>query len=228
VSAPGSSAGARKLHDGSRARGQPAPARVVRHSLWRGLDAVLLEHLADALLAAPGARFLLPLGEVLVPRLAPREPRPPDKARERSIVDERVRALRVGGREHQAHRAAFGDAAEDGSLAARRVHHRADVVHTRLEVRDPRDAVGEARAALVEQDQPRERREPEVEARDRGLVPRQLDIGERPRRPDEVERAIPDRLERDRDVAALRVPCLGRLHADSFRPRAGLGKWPGG
>ena len=51
---------------------------------------------------------------------------------------------------------AFGDADQRRALGAGRVHDGAHVVHARLELRDPRRAVGEPGAALVEEDQPPE------------------------------------------------------------------------
>ena len=81
-------------------------------------------------------------------------------------------AFRVGRREEHRHRPAFGDADQRRALRAGGVHHGPHVVHPLLERADPR-ALGEAHAALVEQDQPRERRQLLAEAPVAGVLPEQ-------------------------------------------------------
>ena len=87
------------------------------------------------------------------------------------------RALGIGGREQQAHRAALGRAEERRPLGPDRLHHGAHVVHPLLERRQAilGHPVRQARAALVEQDQPAERRQPPIERRERRRFPRHLD-----------------------------------------------------
>ena len=75
----------------------------------------------------------------------------------------------------------------------------------------PPTAIGEPGPALVEEDQPREGREPAEEARVARLLPRQLEVGDPARDKDEVERAVADDLIGDVDVAAPGVARLRRL-----------------
>src|SRR6266545_7655134 len=86
----------------------------------------------------------------------------PDPLRERSERDERDRALWVRGREQNAHHTAFGVAKDGGSLRPGRIHHRTEVVHPLLQRRQvsDRDWIREARTSFVEQQEPRERRQP--------------------------------------------------------------------
>jgi hypothetical protein len=60
--------------------------------------------------------------------------------------------------------------------------------------------------ALVEDDQPRERREAGEEVGKVRLLPGDLDVRDEPGNQDEIDRAIADDLRGDADVAALRVP----------------------
>lgn len=78
-----------------------------------------------------------------------------------AVQHQRACALGKGGGEGDRHRRALGGAEQHGAPAAGRVHHRAHVVHTRLQVRQVLHihAVGEPGAALVEMDHPREGRE---------------------------------------------------------------------
>ena len=76
---------------------------------------------------------------------------------------QRLDPLRVGRREDHRHRPAFGDAQQHGALRAGGVQHRPRVVHAVVERADARP-LGEAHPPLVEQDQPRERRELLAEA----------------------------------------------------------------
>src|SRR5205823_11406522 len=62
--------------------------------------------------------------------------------------------------------------------------------------------IGQARAALVEDDQTREGGEPLEEARQRRLLPRQLDVRHPARDEDEIQRPFADDLVGDVDVAA--------------------------
>ena len=73
----------------------------------------------------------------------------------------------------------------------------------------PATAVGQPGAALVEEDQARERGEPLEEARAARLLPVQLEVGDEPGHEDQVDRAVADDLVGDVDVAALRVAGLG-------------------
>ena len=107
-------------------------------------------------------------------------------------------------------------------LAARRVHHRAHVVHARLEVGQPDAAVGEPGPALVEADQPCERAQALEEACVLRVLPVDLEVGEEPRDEHEVERPVAGHLVGDVDVPAARVPDRA-AHARSFARRS---HWP--
>ena len=128
--------------------------------------------------------------------------------------DERLGALRVGGREERAHRSALRHAEQHGALGARGLHHRAHVVHALLERRElvDRHRIGETGAALVEEDQPRHRREPREEAREQRLVPEPFEVRDPAHDEDQVDRTRAHDLIGDVDVAAARVadPWSGR------------------
>src|SRR6266540_2645648 len=76
-------------------------------------------------------------------------------------------------------------------------------------------AIGQTGAALVEQDQPRERRQPLEEPRKRGLLPCELDVRNPAVHEHQVERPVADDLIRNIDVAASRVvrPAWHCLHS---------------
>ena len=135
--------------------------------------------------------------------------------RDRAVEHERDRALRVGRGEQHRHRAALGDAEDDRPLRSDGVHHGAHVVHARLEVGKPvlRHPIGEADAALVEQDQPRERREAFEEPGEAGGVPHRLDVRDPPHHEDHVDGSVAHHLIGDVDpVGGLRVAGLGVGH----------------
>ena len=75
------------------------------------------------------------------------------KAGEGAVEDERRDPLGIAGGEEHAERAALGDPEDRGPLAPGRVHHRAQIVHPHLEARRAGDAIGEAAAPLVKDDQ---------------------------------------------------------------------------
>jgi hypothetical protein len=58
------------------------------------------------------------------------------------------------GGEKAAHRAAFGHAQQHGASRAHRIQHGPHIVHALFERRQIRHAIGQASAALVEEDQP--------------------------------------------------------------------------
>jgi hypothetical protein len=111
----------------------------------------------------------------------------------------------------QAQRTRGRRAVERGEEAV--VHHRADVIHARLEIGNTGDTVGHARPALIEADQPASRREALEQRRLRRHAPRELDVRDERRDVDDVIGALAHDLVGDRDVAALCVPHFGLLHA---------------
>ena len=94
-------------------------------------------------------------------------------------------------REQAAHRAALGHAQQHRLARSDRVHHRAHVVHALLERRQRDDRIGQAGAALVEQDQPRERGEPAQKPRERRLLPEALEVRHPAHDEDEIDRPLP-------------------------------------
>ena len=131
-----------------------------------------------------------------------------------------MRALGIGGGEQDAHRPALRESEQRGALRAGGVHHRADVVHAILQRRRRGDRVGKPRAALVEQDQPRERGELVEEARDPRVRPLQVQVRDEARHEHEVERTVADDLVGDVDLTALRVVGL-RRHRRTHDIRSG-------
>ena len=123
--------------------------------------------------------------------VAPDEALPPVVVGEAAPQQQAERALGVGGREQQAHRAGLRRAEERRALGPDRLHHGAHVVHPLLERRQAilGHAVGQAGAALVEQDQPAERRQPAIERRQGRRLPRHLDVGDVAADDDQVDRA---------------------------------------
>jgi hypothetical protein len=126
-----------------------------------------------------------------------------------SVEDEGPAPVGVGRGEQHAHRAAVGDAEHGGALAAGGVHDGAHVVHALLERRDAPEPVGEPGAALVEQDEPAEAREPGQEMRQRRIVPGEVDVRDEPRHEDEIERPLAQHLIGDANLAAPGVARVG-------------------
>ena len=87
------------------------------------------------------------------------------------------------------------------------VEHRTNVVHARLQVGQTLggDSIGEAGAALVEEDEPPHRREPPVERRELRVLPAGLEGADPAVDENEVDRPVADDLVGDPDVAASRV-----------------------
>jgi hypothetical protein len=98
--------------------------------------------------------------------------------REGAIQHERRRSIRMARGEEDVHRAAFRQAEQRRALAADGVHHGPDVVHALLERRRSivRQRIGQAGPAFVDEDEPREAREPPKKARERRHFPRRLDV----------------------------------------------------
>ncbi len=120
-------------------------------------------------------------------------------------------ALGMSGREQDAHRPALGDPEQGRPLGPGGVHDRPDVVDPLLERRHLGDGVGQPGAALVEDDQARERAEPLEEASERRRLPLELEVGGEAEHEDQVDRPVADDLVGDRGVAGLGV--LGRRSA---------------
>ena len=123
-------------------------------------------------------------------------------------------ALGIRRGEQQAHRSAFGNRVERRPNGADRVDHRTNIVHPLLKGRRAarRNRIRD-RAALVEQDDPTERRKALIERRVDRIFPEQLQVADPPRDGDEIERSVPENLKRDVcPVAGDRILNLGAAH----------------
>ena len=116
------------------------------------------------------------------------------------------------GREHRRQAAPLERRKQHRLLGADRVDHRLEIVDLLLQGRRPGDPVGHATPAALEQDQPRERREPLEQEREGRQLPEQLDVRHIGRNEDDVERPFTGHLEGDLQITAVRVTSLRRLH----------------
>ena len=158
------------------------------------------------------------LGRRLAQRLGRRGPRVVRRLRRathRAVEHQGARPIGVGRREQDAHRPALGDPEERRPLGARSVHDRSHVVRPLLERLHPRDRVGQPGAALVEEDQARERAEPVEEANDRGHLPLELEVGGEAKHEHQVDRPVADHLIGDRAVTGLGVVRWGSAHRET-------------
>ena len=166
----------------------------------------------------PTAHVVLQLTIPLGPRPPPGEIGSPLEARERAVYHERGDSTWVCRREQQAHGTALRDADHRRPAGAGRVHHRPYIVDPRLQVTHS-DRVGRSGAALVEDDQSAERRQPLEVAGTRWVVPDQIDMRNRAWDVDDVEGTLSQDLVRDVDIATPRVPGLRYLHAPGVTVR---------
>jgi hypothetical protein len=107
------------------------------------------------------------------------------------------------------------DAAQEcRSVDPRCVEHRPKIVHPFLQRRQRRESdwIRGAGPSLVEEHETAEGAETPEQALERRELPLSVDIAEPLVAEDEVL-SLPDHLVRDVQVAALRVPSLGRFHA---------------
>ena len=125
------------------------------------------------------------------------------------------RALGIGGCVQGGHPASLLPSEHDGVRYASRIEHRPQVLHPRLQRRKLRPMIGQARAALVEQDQPKRAREPLIERTPTRRLPAVHEIRHEVRHIDEIDLALTHNLIRDRDTAVARVPDL-LLHGVIF------------
>jgi hypothetical protein len=127
--------------------------------------------------------------------------------REGAHQDEGGGSRGVGRGEERRHRSSFGETQQDRPLRADRVQHRTNVVHTRFQVGQTLrgNSIGEAGAALVEEDESTHRREPPVKGRKLRVFPTGLERADPAMDENEVDRPVADDLVGDPDVAAARV-----------------------
>ncbi len=128
---------------------------------------------------------------------------------------ERRRPLRVRRRVQHRHRAAVTRGENDGLRRADGVEDGAHVLHPRLERGELPVAVGEARTALVEEDEPELAREALVEVPPVRRLPTVDEVRTEVGNEHEVRVRVADHLIGDRGSAALRIADV-RLHRASF------------
>ena len=109
----------------------------------------------------------------------------------------------IGGQKQRADRSE-ARSEDRGPLASDRVHDRDRVLRPagRRDRVGGTDARGHAHPAMVEPDDPAERRQPAVEAEHRRLGVDRVDRNERPRHHDQIDRAIAEHLIGDVQIAA--------------------------
>lgn len=123
-----------------------------------------------------------------------------------SLKDQRSRAFGLGGREQHRERPTFGFAHHRRLLAADSVHDGANVVHALFQGRRPRNPIGHAHSAHVEEDEPRELCKPLTVAAECRQLPVDLEVGVRALRVDEIDGPLADDAVGDVDLAAAREP----------------------
>jgi hypothetical protein len=136
------------------------------------------------------------------------------------VERERRRPLGVRRGEEQTQRPAVRDAEEGRLLRVDGVHHGTHVVHPLLEGWHALHRVRKPGAALVEDDQARERGELLEEARDRRVLPVPLEMTEEARHVHEVDRPLAQHLIGDARVAATGIPRLAHHASENVLERA--------
>ena len=134
-------------------------------------------------------------------RRKPREFGRSDEPRRRVHEHEPRGAVRIGGGEKDAEQATIAEPEQHRSLGTGGVHHHANVVHPRLQRLPTDETIRHAGTALVEDDQPRDRRQPVQKPRVRRALPGKLDVMRHARDPDEIQSTIADNLVGNVDVA---------------------------
>ena len=130
------------------------------------------------------------------------------------------RALRIGGGEENAHRPALRDSHQERAPRSSGVHDRHEVVHALFQRGELLHWIRETSAAPVEEDQPREARQPLEERAEGRLFPRILDVGDPTGNEHQIDVPMAYHLVGDVDVSAFRVSGLrdhGRLRTRDVR-----------
>ena len=182
----------------------PVHLLLVRHTLEPVAPSACLGHRPHAPIAVDVRHLLLELAFPRPPRVVgcPRDPG------SRVAENECRRSFGVGRREHAAERAAVRERDEHGSLTPGGVEDDPKVVDTLLDRGQaiPAHAVGEARPAVVEADQPPEAPEPFGEIGHGGQPPEVLELGDEGPDAQNVDAAArSDHLVGDVDVAVFDV-----------------------
>ena len=197
-----------RIHPGQRDRGAGARAAAQVScppvaELWLGLG-IPGEH------GETGRTSPLTLDHVveclsLIGVWSPRIVHAADTAGVGAIHHQRAGAVGPGGREQCRHCASFGAAEQDRLLRSGGSHHRLHILDPLFERWRPNGPVGQARAAFVEQDQPRERCEAAQETGIPRLVPVFFDIGDPAGNVNQVDRSGSHHLVGNAEFANLRV-----------------------
>src|ERR1700730_6212897 len=108
----------------------------------------------------------------------------------------------------------IGETHNEGRLRPDGVHHGPHVIHAPLERwhLTHRHTVRQARPALVEQDQPRERHKPVHECAPARVLPPKLYVRDPAGHQHQINRTVPHDLVGDMNIPALGVTSLGRGH----------------
>src|SRR5207244_365755 len=122
----------------------------------------------------------------------------------------RTGSIRMGRREQRGQPASLGEPEERGAFGTNGIEHRQHVVYLLFQRWELCRSVGEPGSPHVKDDQSRERGEPIEESSKRRLFPLVLDVAERTREKDQVDRPATDRLVGDVDIAATGVSGLCR------------------
>ena len=126
--------------------------------------------------------------------------------------NESTGSFRVGRGEQHAHRTAFGLPKKGSPLGTDSVHDGANIIHPNFEVGDAANAVREAGATLIEQDEPRKACDTRKEINPDRVLPIPVKVGDEARNVDEIEIALSQYLISDAHVAALGIAGLRRFH----------------
>jgi hypothetical protein len=191
---------------------EPVAEAVVVGDFGRSLSRELLQVAALAPAGADGCELLAPL-------LLGRRPRVVVGAGSlhlRVEDDEPGAPFGIGGREQRADPRAGRSHPEHGSLGVGCIHHRADVVHRRLDRLHLPHAVREPGSALVEHQHASRLGEVLDVAYEQRLLPGGEQVAGRAADEHEVGRPRADDLVGDRDVAAPRVADFRRAHQASL------------
>jgi hypothetical protein len=115
----------------------------------------------------------------------------------------------VHGREEQAHGATLGDTEDRDSLGSDSFEHRLEVRHPLFQRRHGGDGIRQTDAALVPKDEPGEHRQPGENLLPGRVLPEPLDVRDKTRDEDKIDRPLSDHLVGDVEVAIAGVPGFG-------------------
>lgn len=159
----------------------------------------------------------------LLLREAPRVVRRPHQPGIGAAQDERSGPVRVGRCEEHTHGRALGQPEQGRPTGPDGIHHRPQVIHPRFQRGNSADAVGHARAALVEADLAAPRAHVFQPRREGPQPPLRLEVRDMARSEYDIERPSPRDLVGDVHVTAAGVVRLRSVHPAP--PRAQPRRW---